>query len=185
MISTNSTSCYLFEDAFTPWKKANHPVYGEIEIGGFKKNFGRLHPGFLLETDAHRNAAFCIYNAYQLPKLEITDIKVKKLDGGLTEVTATVENTRLLPTHSASNIKFKIDPPDYIVIEGGKVIAGMIVDDMLQNRTREQEKNPSRMEISNIPGKSRIDVRWIVKGGSRYTVKVESVKGGTASSLSE
>ncbi|HRR92805.1 MAG TPA: M14 family metallopeptidase, partial [Bacteroidales bacterium] len=55
----------LFEDAFIPWQKINHPVYGEVEIGGFSKNYGRLHPGFLLETDAHRNAAFCIYNAYQ------------------------------------------------------------------------------------------------------------------------
>ena len=68
----------LFEDSFIPWKKINHPVYGEVEIGGFSKNFGRLHPGFMIETDAHRNAAFCIYNAYQSPKLEVKDIKVTK-----------------------------------------------------------------------------------------------------------
>jgi len=67
----------LFEDSFIPWQKVNHPVYGEVEIGGFSKNAGRLHPGFLLESDAHRNAAFCIYNAYQSPKLEIQDIKVR------------------------------------------------------------------------------------------------------------
>jgi len=175
----------LFEDAFVPWKKANHPVYGEIEIGGFRKNFGRLHPGFMIETDAHRNAAFCIYNAYQLPELEVSDIKVRKLDGGLNEVTATVENKRILPTHSASNLKFKIDPPDYVQIEGGTVVAGMIVEDMLLNRNKEQKKNPSRIEVSNIPGKSRVDVKWIVKGGSKYTVKVTSVKGGTASAQSE
>ncbi|NMC39761.1 MAG: peptidase M14, partial [Bacteroidales bacterium] len=69
----------LFGDAFIPWQKINHPVYGEVEIGGFSKNFGRLHPGFLLETDAHRNAAFCIYNAYQLPKLEVTKVAVKNI----------------------------------------------------------------------------------------------------------
>jgi hypothetical protein len=109
----------LFEDAFIPWQKVNHPVYGEIEVGGFGKNFGRLHPGFMLETDAHRNAAFCIYNAYQMPKLEISDVKVRKLSGGLQEVTATIENTRMIPTHSGNNLKFKIDPPDYISIEGG------------------------------------------------------------------
>ncbi len=27
----------LFEDAFIPWQKVIHPVYGEIEIGGFDK----------------------------------------------------------------------------------------------------------------------------------------------------
>ena len=72
----------LFEDGFIPWQKINHPVYGEVELGGFSKMLGRLHPGFMIETDAHRNAAFCIYNAYQTPKLEVSDLKVKKLEGG-------------------------------------------------------------------------------------------------------
>jgi len=175
----------LAEDAFIPWQKINHPVYGEVEIGGFNKNFGRLHPGFLLETDAHRNAAFCIYNAYQSPKLEVTDIKVKKLEGGLQEVSAVVENKRMLPTHSASNLKFKIDPPDYIYLDGGNVIAGMFVQDKDRNINREQKKNPQRLELQNISGYQRIEVKWIVKDGTRFTVRVESVKGGRASAQSE
>jgi hypothetical protein len=175
----------LFEDSFIPWQKYVHPVYGEIEIGGFGKNFGRLHPGFMIETDAHRNAAFCIYNAYQSPKLEVTDIKVKKLSGGLKEITATVENKRMLPTHSASNLKFKIDPPDYVSLDGGTVIAGMIVLNKDFNISEEQKKNPRRMEISNIAGYQRVDLKWIVKDGSKFTVRVESVKGGRTSAQSE
>ena len=174
----------LFDDSFIPWQKVTHPQYGEIEIGGFRKNFGRLHPGFLLESDAHRNAAFCIYNANELPLLEVTNVTVKNLGKGLTEVSATVENKRMIPTHSASNLKFRIDHPDYVSIEGGTVISGMIVDDILQNRTTEQKKNPQRMEINNIPGNSQVDVRWIVKGGNKFTVSVESVKGGTSSAQS-
>jgi hypothetical protein len=175
----------LFEDSFIPWQKINHPVYGEVEIGGFSKNFGRLHPGFLLETDAHRNAAFCIYNAYQSPKLEVSDIKVKKLPGGLQEVSATVENKRMIPTHSASNLKYKIDPPVYINLDGGKVIAGMIVEDKDLNINREQKKNPQRIEVANIAGYQRINVKWIVKDGSKFTVRAESVKGGRATAQSE
>ena len=175
----------LFDDAFIPWQKATHPQYGEVEIGGFKKTLGRLHPGFLIETDAHRNAAFCIYNAYELPLLEVSNIAVKNIGGGLKEVSATIENKRILPTHSASNLKFRIDPPDYVYLDGGTVLSGMIVDDVLQNRTTEQKKNPQRMELNNIPGNSLVDVRWIVKGGSKYTVRVESVKGGRASGTSE
>jgi len=171
----------LFDDAFVPWQKVNHPQYGEIEIGGFKKNFGRLHPGFMLETDAHRNAAFCIYNANQLPVLEIKDISVKNIDGGLKEVSATVANTRAIPTHSASNMKFRIDHPVYVTLEGGSVIAAMIVNDKLLNNTTEQKKNPKRLEIKNIAGNSKVDLRWIVKGGSEFTVKVESEKGGNTS----
>jgi len=175
----------LFEDSFIPWQKINHPVYGEVEIGGFSKSFGRLHPGFLLESDAHRNAAFCIYNAYQSPKLEIRDVKVTKLDGGLREVTATVENIRMLPTHSASNLKYKIDPPDYVFLEGGNIIAGMIVENADLNITREQKKDPGRIKITNIPGYQKVNLKWIVKGGNKYTIRVESVKGGRASAQTE
>jgi hypothetical protein len=175
----------LFEDAFVPWHKYNHPVYGEIEIGGFAKNFGRLHPGFLLESDAHRNAAFCIYNAFQTPKFEVTKFYVKKLDNGLKEVTATVENKRLIPTHSGENLKYRIDPPDYITLEGGSVIAGMIVNNADLNITREQKDNPRRMEIQNIPGYQHVDLKWIVKGGSKFKVKVESTKGGRAEASAE
>jgi hypothetical protein len=175
----------LFEDSFIPWQKYNHPVYGEVEIGGWSKNFGRMHPGFMLETDAHRNAAFCIYNAYQTPKLEVSEVKVKNLNGGLNEVNATVSNKRIIPTHSGTNQKYKIDPPDYVYLDGGTVIAGMIVVDVNNNRAIEQKKNPQRMEVKTIPGNSRVNLRWIVKGGSKFTVRVESVKGGRASGKSE
>ncbi|MGE5406195.1 MAG: hypothetical protein ACM3NR_00675, partial [Methanosarcina sp.] len=99
--------------------------------------------------------------------------------------TATIENNGLLPTHSSSNLKFRIDPPDYIFLEGGKPIAGMIVLNKDMNINREQKENPQKLEIDNIPGNSRVKVKWIVKDGSRYTVRVESVKGGRASGLSE
>ncbi|MEE4214888.1 MAG: M14 family metallopeptidase, partial [Bacteroidales bacterium] len=119
----------LFEDAFIPWEEHDHPVYGKVEIGGFNKNFGRIHPGFLLESDAHRNTAFCFYHAYQTPRLEVRDIKVEDLKGSLKQITATIANLRLMPTHSGQNIRYKIDPPDYIYLDGGEVIAGMIVLD--------------------------------------------------------
>jgi len=175
----------LFEDAFIPWTKVNHPVYGEVEIGGFSKMLGRLHPGFLLETDAHRNAAFCIYNAWQTPKLEVSNMQVRKIAGGLKEVTARVSNLRMMPTHSATNLRYNIDPPVYVNIEGGKVIAGMRVLNKDLNRTVEQKDNPQKMEIGSLQGYQNVDLKWIVKGGSRYTISVESVKGGRASAVAE
>ncbi|MFN8240552.1 MAG: M14 family metallopeptidase [Bacteroidales bacterium] len=175
----------LYGNALLPWQKYNHPVYGEVEIGGVSKNFSRLHPGFMLETDSHRNASFCIYNADQLPVLEVRNVRVKNLQGGLKEVTAIVSNNRLVPTHSASNLRYKITPPDYVYLDGGTVIAGMTVQDKDLNYTQEQKKNPARMELSNIPGNSSINIKWIVKGGSKFTVRVESVKGGKASAQSE
>jgi hypothetical protein len=100
-------------------------------------------------------------------------------------VTATIENTRMLPTHSASNLKFRIDPPDYVWLDGGTAVAGMIVKDKDMNICEEQKKNPGRLEIKNISGYERVDLKWIVKNGNKYTIRVESVKGGRASAQSE
>jgi hypothetical protein len=119
------------------------------------------------------------------PRLGVRDIKVKNLGGGLKEVTATVENKQLMPTHSGTNLKYKIDPPDYVYLDGGKVIAGMIVIDKDRSLSKEQKKDPQKLEILNIEGYSHVDLKWIVKDGSKFTVRVESVKGGRTSAQSE
>lgn len=171
----------LFGDAIVEWKAYNHPQYGKIEIGGVKKNFTRADPGFLLESDAHRNMAFCIYHAYSMPKLVVEEISENSLGGGLTEVTAVITNKRMMPTHASQDMKYKIERPDYISIEGAKVIAGMIVEDRDMNEAHEQKVNPATLEVDNIPGLSSVTVRWIVSGSGKYTIKVDSRKGGVTS----
>jgi hypothetical protein len=162
------------------WKEYKHPQYGTIEIGGFKKNFGRAHPGFLLEQDAHRNMAFTIYHGYQTPKLSIIDVEEKSLGSGLKEVTATVYNERLMPTHSSQDLKYKIERPDLISISNANVVAGMIVEDEDFNKVKEQVHNPETLRIPNIPGMETVKVRWIVSGAGNYKVDVDSAKGGKA-----
>jgi hypothetical protein len=171
----------LFNDAFVEWHEYDHPQYGKIEIGGFKKNFGRAHPGFLLESDAHRNMAFTIYHCYHTPRLQVDTIIEKDLGDGLKEVTAVISNQRLMPTHSSQDIKFKIERPDYITLNGPKVVAAMVVDNPDLNLSTEQKNNPQTIQVANIPGLSAITVRWIVQGSGKYTVTVDSRKGGTVS----
>ncbi len=171
----------LFQDAFVNWKEYNHPQYGKIEIGGFKKNYGRAHPGFLLESDAHRNMAFSIYHCFSTPKLEVQEITEKDLGDGLKEVTAVVANQRMMPTHSSQDTKNKIERPDYISLTtSGKILAGMQVENKDLNITTEQKNNPQTIEVSSIPGLGAVTVKWIVQGGGKYTVNVDSKKGGVA-----
>lgn len=167
-----------FGDAFVDWAEYNHPQFGTIEIGGFKKNFSRAHPGFLLEQDAHRNMAFTIYHAYHTPKLSILDVKEKNIGNGLREITATIYNERLMPTHSSQDLKYKIERPDYVTINGVNVVAGMVVENADFNVVKEQKHNPQKMEVENIPGMGTVKVRWIVSGGGNYSIKVDSAKGG-------
>jgi len=53
----------LLGDGFVPWQEYDHPTYGKIEIGGRKKEWGRIPPSFLLEEELHRNMAFALYHA--------------------------------------------------------------------------------------------------------------------------
>jgi hypothetical protein len=170
-----------FGDAFVDWKEYSHPQYGTIEVGGFKKNFSRAHPGFLLEQDAHRNMAFTIYHAYQTPKLSITNVVEKNLGNGLKEVTATLYNERLMPTHSGQDLKFKIERPDLVSITNANVVAGMIVEDDDFNKVKEQVHSPETIKVPNIPGMDTVKVRWIISGGRNYKINVDSAKGGKAS----
>ncbi|MFY0592912.1 M14 family metallopeptidase [Roseivirga sp.] len=171
----------LMGDAFEPWKPYNHPTYGEIEIGGFKKNFGRATPGFMLEEELHRNMAFTLYHAYHMPNLSIEEVKEKDLGGGLREITATIKNDRLMPTHASQDLKYKIERPDYISISGVKVQVGMRVLNEDLGFTTEQKQNPEKLEVANIPGNSTVKVRWIVSGKGKFTITVDSAKGGLVS----
>lgn len=170
-----------FGDAFVDWKEFDHPQYGKIEVGGFKKNFGRLHPGFLLETDGHRNAAFTILHAYHTPKLSVMDVKEEDLGGGMKAVTATIYNERLIPTHSSQDLKYKIERPDFVTISGAKVLAGFVVENEDFKKYAEQKVNPEKIAVENIPGMGAVKVRWIVSGGGNYSITVDSAKGGKAS----
>ncbi len=168
----------LFGDAFVPWHSYHHPQYGDIEIGGFAKNFGRPHPGFLLEADAHRNMAFTLYHAYNTPELRIDTIEVKDAGKGLSEITVSVVNGRLSPTRSGQDREHNIDPEDRISISGTEALAKMIVTDESLNLTEVQNGDPSVINIASIPGMSVMKVRWIVRKSKHFTVTVQSVKGG-------
>ena len=65
----------LFGAQFVPWKPAKHPLYGDIEIGGFVKQSQRVPPPFLIEELCHRNAAFAIYHADQMPRIAWDEVR--------------------------------------------------------------------------------------------------------------
>ncbi len=171
----------LFEDAIVPWKKIHHPQYGEIEIGGVKKHYTRMPPGFLLLEECHRNMAFTLYHAYQLPLLQFGEIHQRPLGNGLTEVLVEIRNVRLQPTHLMVDLQHKITPPDVARFHGKgiDVVAGFVVSNPYLGIATEQEHHPERLTVRNVPGKGRVWVKWLVKGRGKATVEFRSIKGGT------
>ncbi len=169
----------LFGDAFSEWKPFKHPTLGDVEIGGFKKTWGRLEPGFLLQAEAHRNMAFTLYQAWEMPQVQVDSITSRSLGNGLTEVLATVSNIRLIPTHTQQDVENRITPPDVVTFTGAPVVASFRVTNATTGIGVEYVEHPDRIELNNIPGRGSITLKWIVRGNGPYTVKVESVKGGT------
>jgi hypothetical protein len=171
----------LLGQGTVPWHTVEHPQFGKIEVGGLKKQWGRQPPSFLLEEECHRNMAFTLYHAEQLPQVEIQSVDVKRLAGGLAQVTVAVANRRMIPTHTAVDLKRKITPPDLVRIEAAKlhVAAGLWSGDPSLVDAKEQRRHAEEMRIPTIPGMDAVYVRWLVDGPGPYTVTVHSRKGGS------
>jgi len=173
----------LFGEGTVPWQEVDHPQYGKVEVGGFTKNWGRQPPSFMLQEELHRNMSFALYHADQMPQVEIESAGVKPLGDGLFEVTATIANPRLTPTHTAADRKHQITPPDVATIQGRgtQVVAGLVSEDLFFTDAKEQKRRPERLRIDDVPGMGAVYVRWVVEGAGPYQLCVESAKGGTAS----
>ncbi len=171
----------LFGEAVVPWTPVDHPQYGPIEVGGVKRQYTRAIPGFLLREESHRNMAFTVYQASQMPLARVDSVAVRPLPGGLKEVRSLVSNRRLAPTRTDQDVARGISPPDRIRLEGGRVVAGFRLEDPLQDIAVEQKEHPERIEVDRIPGMGSVAVKWIVRGDGPFTVTVESTKGGTHS----
>jgi len=174
----------LLDDGVVEWKPFDHPTYGKIEIGGMKKEWGRVPPSFLLEEECHRNMAFTLYHADMTPLLRISEVKIEKMADGLYKIWVTVENLRLIPTRIAQDVANHINPPDIVSLAGPKVkvlSAGRVTDRFFQ-RVEAVKHRPDRVELDTISGMSAERVQFVVKGGGPFTLTVDSAKGGRLTS---
>jgi len=166
--------------ALVTWKSFHHPTYGDIEIGGFKKNFGRTPPSFLLEEECHRNMSFVLYHADQMPSITLDVPEVKPLGNGLFSVRATVRNSRMIPTRIAQDVAQKVMRPDEFTLEGSGVaiLSGGIVRDPDFAKVEPQRYRFQRLRVDTVPGMGLARVEWVVKGSGEFKVVFDSVKGG-------
>jgi hypothetical protein len=115
---------------FFEWKPAKHPVYGDIEIGGFDpKFFSQNPPAKHLEPWVRNEAMFNLEMAKYLPELEWGNIEVKRVKTYKTDSTdfqlkIAVKNTGKLPTALKQAYLVKIVREDRIELQFDT--AGMI-----------------------------------------------------------
>lgn len=173
----------LLGDGAVPWKAFHHPVYGDIEIGGTQKNWGRVPPSFLLEEECHRNMAFTLFHADHLPWIRLLPPVTEALPGGLRRVTVTLQNDRLIPTRLEQDAAHHLSPPDILRFEGLglRVVASGVVTDRFRNRIDATRRRPERVELRSVPGMGPVRVQFLVSGRGPATITYDSAKGGLRS----
>jgi len=175
-----------FGDQLTEWKPFTHPQYGEVEIGGaFRKTFGRVPPRFMNEELCHRNMAFTLFQAEEMPRMSIGDTKVERLADGVFRVWVDLVNDRVAPTILAKAAQNNVVPPDLLTLDGKNV--EVLSASWVPSKWRPavapmiDQKDLTRIMLRNgQPGRTTRTVQYLLKGAGSITVKYASVKGGTA-----
>jgi hypothetical protein len=180
------TGRHYFDDnllmgaGFVDWEPFDHPKHGKVEIGGFKKDVGRVPPSFLIEEMLHRNALFCILHAEAMPIVTLGEPQITDLGGGLLAIDVVIENETKIPTRTALAMREKIGVPDLLTLSGKnlKVIAGGIrFDDMRPESIQLQEQQPERLiRRSGVDGLEKLKVRWFVRGSGKATISFTAEK---------
>jgi hypothetical protein len=166
---------------FVDWHPYHHPQYGDVEIGGVKRDVGRVPEGWALEDETHRNNAFVLFNAYHLPHIKLTEVTAKKAGDHLWRIDAAVLNDRGIPTMTQVAIQNHLHRPDVATVSGAKVISSGIVNDPYLDKIRVQEHRPGRLMVEGVGSLSTVHLFFLVQGDGEATVTYDSLKGGKIS----
>ncbi len=190
-VSRNFFDKYLeFGDEFVAWKPFDHPQYGKVEMGGVWKKFqGRVPPRFMNEELCHRNMAFSLYQADEMPLIRLGDVEVEKLGGDLRRVFVDIANPKVTPTIMGRAARNGVVRPDLLLVEGrnAEVVAAGFVDNKETYKVKPsvvplvEQKDLKRIMIRNgWAGKTTRTAMLLVKGGGPFKVVYDSAKGGRA-----
>jgi hypothetical protein len=173
-----------FGDQYVEWAPFDHPQYGEVEMGGWKKYAGRIQPRFMNMELFHRNMAFTLYHADEMPLMAIPEARVEQVSGNVYKVQVDIRNERVIPTITARAMQSRVVRPDILTLDGNVEV---ITAGWVANRHRpgplqqiDQEDLKRIIVRSGHPGRTTKTVEYLVRGSGSVTVKYATVKGGTA-----
>jgi hypothetical protein len=137
------------------------------------------------EELCHRNMAFTLYQADEMPRMSIGDTKVERLGDGIFKVWVDLVNDKAAPTILAKAAMNNVVPPDLLTIDGKgvEVLSASWVPSKWRPAVAPMidQKDLARIMLRNgQPGRSTRTVQYLLKGGGSITVKYASAKGGTA-----
>ncbi len=91
---------------FRPWKKAQHPQLGEVEVGGMDTRVGMSNPPYEMIADiCEAQSKMYLRIAAMAPSLHIEHVSTTKLAGDAWRVDVAIENRGYLPTNVLESAK--------------------------------------------------------------------------------
>ena len=162
-------------ELYKEWKPYTHPVYGEIEIGGWVKMSSRLPHPFMLPELVHRNASVVLLSATETPEVEMDVFEVKDLGNNLKRVRVRLRNKNGLSTMTAQAVKDKLYSIDHLKVSGAKVIMGGKINDYRLDQVSYKEHKPE-IQFFALPGHSTAEYEFIVEGKGKLKLEYVSQK---------
>jgi hypothetical protein len=171
-------------DNYMEWAPFDHPEYGAVEMGGWKRYSGRVNPRFMGMELFHRNMAFTLYHADQMPLMSMGETSVESVGGNVYKVRVDITNERLIPTITVRGRQNRVVRPDLLTVDGSVEIiaAGWVANKHRPGPTQfiDQEELDRIMIRSGAPGRTTRTIEYLVRGSGSMTVSYSAAKGGTA-----
>ena len=175
-----------FGSQYSEWTEFDHPQFGKVELGGWNKLRGRIPPRFMNEELSHRNMAFTLYNADQMPKISVGDVTVEKVSGDVYKVRVDITNDRVISSITERGAQNNVVRPDLLTIDGSYaevISAGLVASKFRPGATNLLDQHDlSRLMFRNgQPGNSTRTIEYLIRGSGDVTFTYDSVKGGVDS----
>jgi hypothetical protein len=162
-------------ELYKDWKPYKHPLYGDIEIGGWVKMSSRLPHPFMLPDLVHRNASVVLFAAENTPEVKFDTMETKKIGNNLYRIRVRLTNSKALPSMTYQAAAKKVHPKDMLIVSGAKVIAGGELTDPYFDKVNYKESKPE-IQYFIVPSYGKIEFQFIVEGKGEVNFEYQSLK---------
>ncbi len=169
---------YLTNGAmYSTWKPYKHPLYGNIEIGGWSKFNARLPQPFMLMDLVHRNAMAVFMSAFNLPQISMNIFSKEKIGDNLYRIKVRLSNSKAVSSETYQSVRIKINPMDYLKLEGKdiQVVAGGPITDQFRNEASYKQYKPE-IQFFMIPSFGQVEYQFLVSGKGKLKLQYHSEK---------
>jgi len=143
-----------------------------------------IPPRFAIQDMAHRNMAFTLYQADEMPQMHLSAPAVRPLGANTYRISINISNPKLAPTITALAARHAVVRPDLLTFDGRDldvIAAGWLDKDsgvvMPFNQTK-----PKRILLrTGFAGRTTRTVEYVVHGSGKATITYDSAKGGKVS----